>query len=396
MPTLPSLPQNYAPTVSRLVCVAGAVAFTAATVACGGDPAADSESGAPEGGMMVPVEMQTLALTPVERATEFVGSVRSRRSTTIQPQVEGFVTRILVKSGDRVSGGTPLFEVDSSTQVATVAMLRSQHAAREADAVFAQQQAQRAAVLLDVGAMSQQEHEQAVAQQAAAAAQLAAIVEQIGQQENELAYYRVVVPTEGVVNDIPVRVGDRVTRSTELTTIDSNAGLEIYIGVPVQQAPQLRVGLEVRILDEAGDTIATEKLNFVAASVEEGTQTVLAKAPLAQRDGQFRSDQFVRARIVWSEAPALTIPVVSVIRVIGRHFVYVAEADGLGLVARQRAVSLGSVIESDYVVLSGIAAGDRVIVSGIQKIGDGTPVQDATAMQTQSSAPVDSDRGDRC
>ncbi len=345
--------------------------------------------------MAVPVELKTLVLTPVEQATEFVGNVRSRRSTTIQPQVEGFVTRILVKSGDRVSRGRPLFEVDSSTQEATVATLRSQRAARAADAVFAQQQARRAEALLEVGAMSQQEHEQAVAQQAAPEAQLAAVDQQIREQENELAYYRVVAPTAGVVNDAPVRVGDRVTRSTQLTTLDSNAGLEIYIGVPVQQAPRLRVGLEVRILDSAGETIATERLNFVAASVDVGTQTVLAKAPLAQSDEQFRSDQFVRASIVWSEEPELAIPVVSVMRVSGQHFVYVAEDGDSALVARQRSVTLGPIIDNEYIVRSGVAAGDRLIVSGIQKIGDGAPVQDATTVQPQSAVPGDPLRGSR-
>jgi len=365
-------------------------------VGCGGGPVAGNAQGPPRGGMGVPVEMKTLEAAPVERSTEFVGSVRSRRSTTIQPQVEGFLTRILVKSGDRVSRGRPLFEVDSSTQRATVATLRSQRAAREADAVYARQQAARARTLLDVGAMSQQEHEQAVAQQAAAEAELAAIDEQIGQQETELAYYRVVAPTTGVVNDVPVRVGDRVTRSTQLTTLDDNAGLEIYIGVPVQQAPDLRVGLPVRILDETGRTIATEHLTFVAASVDEGTQTVLAKAPLGERDGQFRSDQFVRTRIIWNEVPAITIPVVSVIRVSGRHFVYVATAAGDGgLVASQRAVTLGPVVGSDYIVLGGVEAGDRLIVAGIQKIGDGAPVQDAATMRPANPAPAGAEPGGR-
>jgi RND family efflux transporter MFP subunit len=362
----------------------------AASAACGGAPDAGGPGGPPGGGgFAVPVELKTLAATPVEQSTEFVGTLKSRRSTTIQPQVEGFLTRILVKSGDRVSRGTPLFDVDSSTQQSTVATLRSQRAAREADAVFARQQAQRAKALLDVGAMSQQEFEQAVAQQTAAEAQLKAIDDQIRQQETELAYYRVVSPTAGVIGDVPVRVGDRVTRSTELTTVDDNAGLEVYINVPVQQAPQLRVGLAVRILDESGGTIATERVNFVAGSVDEQTQSVLAKTPLTQRNGQFRSDQFVRTRIVWSESPAITIPLVAVMRVSGQHFVYVAEAADSGLVAKQRAVMLGPVIGSDYVVLSGLSAGDKLIVSGIQKIGDGAPVQDAAAMKPpQGAAPA--------
>jgi len=72
-----------------------------------------------------------------------------------------------------------------------------------------------------------------------------------------------------------VRVGDRVTKSTPLTTIDSNAGLEVYINVPVQQAPRLRPGLTVRLLDDAGTMIAEEKVNFVSPSVDTQTQTVM-------------------------------------------------------------------------------------------------------------------------
>ena len=59
-------------------------------------------------------------------------------------------------------------------------------------------------------------------------------------------------PTAGIVGDIPVRVGDRVTRATVLTTIDENAGLELYINVPVAQATGLKPGMLVRIVDDAG------------------------------------------------------------------------------------------------------------------------------------------------
>ena len=49
------------------------------------------------------------------------------------------------------------------------------------------------------------------------------------------------------VGDLPVNVGDRVTRTTVLTTVDENGILEVYINVPVQQAPQLKLGLPVRL-----------------------------------------------------------------------------------------------------------------------------------------------------
>jgi RND family efflux transporter MFP subunit len=354
------------------------VGFAAAAGSgCGGEgpaaaqPPAGGGGGGRGGGM--PVEVTTLAAAPVERGEEYVGVVRSRQSTTVQPQAEGIITRIHVSSGDRVAPNAPILEIDATAPRAAAASLESVRAAREAEAIFARQQAERSKTLLDAGATSRQEHEQALAQQKAAEAQLKAVEEQIRQQAAELAYYRVTAPTSGVIGDVPVRVGDRVTKATVLTTIDDNTGFEVYINVPVQRAPELKVGLPVRLLNDAGETIGTERIGFIAPSVDETTQTVLAKAPV-RSSHRLRTDQFVRAVVVWSDAPALTVPVVSVMRVGGQHFAYVVEDSPNGTVAKMRPVVLGAVVGNAYVVQSGLTAGDRVIVSGLQKIADGAPV----------------------
>ena len=322
-----------------------------------------------------PVEFVTLEASPVEQIGEFVGTLKSRRSATVQAQAEGFLVRILVASGDRVTPGAPLFEIDDSAQRAVVSSLEAQQVAREADIAFARQQADRAMQLVEAGAMSQQELDQATTVLKTAEAQLQAIEQQVRQQEVELAYYAVVAQTTGVVGDIPVRPGDRVTRTTVLTTVDDNAGLEAYINIPVQQAPNLRLGLPVRLMDDRGTVLDETRISFVAASVDHQTQSVLIKAPVNVRPGLLRADQFVRAHLVWSVDTGLSVAVAAVQRVNNQRFVFVAEdADG-GLVARQRVVTLGPVIGDDYVVLDGLVAGDRVILSGTQKIGDGAPVQ---------------------
>jgi RND family efflux transporter MFP subunit len=338
--------------------------------ACGlGGPAPGAAPGAGAGpaAMAMPVEVATLTPKPVEQITEFVATIKSRHSTTIQPQVEGYITKIDVKSGDRVSPGTVLFEIDAASQQAAVAALESLRAARESDVAYAHQQALRQKAMLDVGATSQQEYEQAAAAQKAADAQ-------IRQQKTELGYSKVTSPAVGVIGDIPVRQGDRVTRSTQLTTIDDNAGLEIYINVPVQQATNLKLGLPVRIVGETGEVLATEKITFIAPSVDDQTQTVLAKAALGSTK-LWRPAQFVRVRVLWRTEPGLTVPVVSVVRINGQFFAFVAEDTPQGSVARQRPVTLGPVVGNDYVVLAGLKAGDKLIVSGVQKIMDGVPVR---------------------
>ena len=331
-------------------------------------------SAGPGGFPPMPVEAVTLAARPIEQTSEFVGTLKSRRSTTVQPQVEGFVTRILVRSGDRVRPGAPLMQIDAGMQQAAVATLESVRAARQADLQFARQQADRMKTLYEAGAASQSEMEQAQTSLSTSEAQLKAAEAQIRQQRVALGYHLVSAPTAGVVGDIPVRVGDSVTRSSVLTTIDEHAGLEVYINVAVQEAANLKVGLPVHLVDDQGHHLVDTAISFVSPSVDVATQSVLAKATLDQA-GSFRTEQFVRVLIVWTQAPALTVPIVSLNRINGQFFAYVAEAgQGGATVARQRAVEPGPVVGNDYVVKSGLKAGETLIVSGVQKIRDGAPV----------------------
>ena len=359
----------------REIHLTAVIASMALLAGCSNGGAAASPGG-PGGGppMAMGVEAMTLAPKPVERTTEYVATVKSRRSITIQPQVEGFITAIMARPGQRVSQGTPLMQIDAGRQQAAVASLESVRAARQADVKFAQQQAERMKTLFEAGAVSQQEYEQATTSVQTSEAQLRAIDAQIREQQVELGYHRVTAPMAGIVGDIPVRVGDRVTRATVLTTVDENAGLELYINVPVAQATALKPGLPVRIVDDAGQTIATTQVNFISPSVDTNTQSVLVKAAL-QGDAPFRTDQFVRTHLVWDSEPRLTVPLVAVTRINGQYFVYVADKGDNGMVvARQRAVQLGPIVGNDYVVLGGLKDGERLIVSGVQKIGDGMPV----------------------
>ena len=190
-----------------------------------------------------------------------------------------------------------------------------------------------------------------------------------------LSLYRVTAPTSGVVGDIAIREGDRITTSTVITTIDDKAGLEAYIQVPLDRAPELRVGLPTQILDADGKVVARNPITFVSPRADPATQTVLAKSLLRDAPADMKIQQFVKIRVVWRAVPGLTIPITAVTRVNGQYFCFVAEPAGNGLVARQRPVQVGEVHGNDYVVRSGLKAGDRLIVAGIQKVADGAPVR---------------------
>jgi RND family efflux transporter MFP subunit len=346
--------------------------LASATAACGGNAPAGNAPAA-----MPPTDVSTVTMAdkPTPDASEFVATVQSLRSTTIQPQVDGFVRQILVKAGDRVRAGQPIVQIDPERQQATVSTIESQRAAREADLTLAQQQLTRAQKLFEGGAISRAELDQAEAAQKSAQAQLTAVQSQIRENQVQLGYYRVTAPVAGVIGDFPVRPGDRVTPSSTITTIDQAAGLEAYINVPLERAADVREGLTVELLDGAGNVIASNPITFVAPRADEGTQSVLVKATLRQPPPGLRVMQYVRARIIWGVKAALSVPVVAVTRLAGQHFVFVAEGAGQGFVARQKPVTVGQIVGNDYVITSGVKAGDRVIVSNTQKIGDGLPVK---------------------
>ena len=152
----------------------------AAVVAACSRPAA-----APAGPPAVPVEVVTLQPRPVEQTTEFVGTVKSRRSTTVQPQVEGFVTRILVQlRRPRRAGRARSCRSTPACSRRRSANLES-HAggARGRPATTRSSRPTRMKTLLEAGAVSQPELEQAQTALSTAEAQLKAIEAQIRQQQ---------------------------------------------------------------------------------------------------------------------------------------------------------------------------------------------------------------------
>jgi RND family efflux transporter MFP subunit len=340
-------------------------------------PGASAAPGAGRGGPppATTVGIVTLQDRPLEDVSDFISTVRSLHSTTIQPQVEGRITKIFVKSGDVVRAGAPLVQIDPERQTATLHNTESQRSAREGDVTYWKGQVERLQTLLKAGAISQNEFDTAQHNLETAQANLSALDAQVREGRVQLQYYRVTAPTAGAVGDLAVREGDRVTTSTMITTIDDRAGLEAYINVPVDRAPDLRVGLTVQVLDADGKVVATNPISFVAPRVDPATQTILAKSLLKNAPANMKVQQFIRTRVIWRSAPGLTVPVVAAMRINGQYFVYVAEQTPQGLVAHQRPVQLGEVQGNDYVVKGGLKPGDKLIVSGVQKIADGAPVK---------------------
>ncbi len=322
-----------------------------------------------------PVQTVTISDSPVPKSDEYTATIKSRRSATLSPQVDGNITEILVKSGDRVKAGQDLMEIDPQKQRAT---LDSQIATeRQKKAVFDYNviEVERQRKLFAAGVISRDALDQAEQSYSNSKADYEAAVSLRQTQEKQLGYYHIRAPFDGIVGDIPVHLGDYVSQTTVLTTVDENRDFEAYIYIPTERTSEVKLGLPVSIVDTDGTLLENTKINFVSPNVDNGLQGILVKAPLQSSNDKFRTAQLVKARVVWSTAPTPTVPVLAITRIGGQAFVFVAQKSDKGTEAKQRAVTLGDTVGNDYAVLAGLKPGDKVIVSGIQFLVDGAPVQ---------------------
>ena len=326
----------------------------------------------------MPVQTVTVTLAPVPQSSEYVATIKSRRSATLLPQVSGSLTKILVHSGDHVKAGQVLMEIDPRQQMAAVASARATERQKKSLYDYNAVEIERQRKLFEAGVTSRDAFDQAQQSFGNTKADYESAVELRKTQEEQLAYYTIRAPFEGVVGDIPVHLGDYASPMSSppsvLTTVDENKDLEAYIYVPTERTSQVRLGLDVDLVDNEGKLIEKTKINFLSPQVDSMLQGILVKAPVRAAPEVLRNAQMIKARVIWSTTPMALVPVLAVTRQGGQSFVFVAQGQNGHYVAHQVAVTLGDTVGNSYSISSGLNAGDKVVVSSTQFLMNGMPV----------------------
>jgi RND family efflux transporter MFP subunit len=315
-------------------------------------------------------------LTPseVRDTSEYLGSLLSRQSVNVLPQVAGYVRRIHVRPGQKVEAGAPLIDVDAREETAALETARAQRTSSEVNLEQARRTRARLESLYKEGLASAQELENARAQVESLEANTRAAAATEAQREVQLQFNTVRAPFAGTVGDVLARVGDFVSATTPLTSVAQADVLEVSVAVPSERARALQPETPLEVLDSQGKVLITSPIFFVAPQADPRTQLVEVKAAFRNTVG-LRPSELVRARIVYSKRQALQLPALAVVRQSGQPFaLVVTEKDGKTIVER-RPVQLGALGEMAYVVEGGLKEGDQVAVSSLQALRHGAPVK---------------------
>ncbi len=324
----------------------------------------------------MPVHVTKLAPETVADQDEYLASLTSRHSVTLYAQVSGYIQALGAKPGADVKAGSLLVQIDPAQQASTLRGLEASLETKKANLTYAVQNDESSQGLAKSGLLSELDYDQRHSQRVSAEADVRSGQAQLQAQADLLRYYRITAPTDGVVGDVPVKVGDYVTPQTRLTSVDRDDLIEAYVYVPVGRVASIKPDTMLALVTDDGKVVCEEKPSFISPQVNVDTQSVLVKA-VCPNDGVLRTAQVLKARLVWAKHESLTVPTAAVTRQAGQYFVYVAGAAPMGQtgeVAHQVPIKVGAIQGNSFVVTSGLSAGDFVIVSGIQKLRDGAPV----------------------
>jgi RND family efflux transporter MFP subunit len=359
-----------------------ATASSSSVAACKNSGAAAGEQ---EATPKLPVEVLTLQEEPLRDGAEYLAQLVSRHQVTIFPQVVGTVSAIMVKPGDVVKQGAALLQIDPRREAANLAQLQALRSQRVAAVTLAKSIEQRSKKLLAEGLLSPAQYEQDKSMLEAAEQDLKAQDAALQAQGVALTYYRIIAPFDGVVGDIPVKLGDMVSAQTKLTSVADNTSLELYVNVPIEKLSLFGDESRIEVLDGTGALVGEAPVSFISAETNPQVQSVLIKGVMKNLTS-LRAGQIVRSRVVFKTHPGVRVPLPAVMRQSGQYFVFVAEDTPAGTIVHQRAVELGELADNRYAVIKGLARGDRIAISQLQKLRDAAPIEALAPAPSPSSS----------
>jgi membrane fusion protein (multidrug efflux system) len=317
----------------------------------------------------MPVEAVNATADTVVDAILATGQIEAINSVELRPDIEGRIAAILVREGSTVSKGQPLVQVDD-------AELKAEVARAEAQRDLARQSLTRTRELLGQKASSQSELERAEATARSTEAEYQLL-------KVRLDRTTVRAPFSGVAGRRLVSLGDYVTTSTGLMTLQTVSPQRAVFQVPERYADKLKLGQEVtfRVAALSGREFAG-RVDFVDPVVQLPGRTITVKAQVPNPRRELQSGMFIEARLAIDVRPsAVVIAEDAVLPIQGTNYVWVA-VDGK---ATRRQVELGVRTPGFVEARSGVEAGEQVVVGGQERLAEGAPVAITLVDRTPAS-----------
>lgn len=312
---------------------------------------------------------------------EYVADIEAVQNVEVRNKVSGFIEKIFVDEGQKVSQGQVLFQLNDSEYRAQLATATANLQTLKAEAQAAKLEVDRIQQLVDKKVVSNTELAMAQAKMAAAQAKVAEAQSLADQAALRLSHTIIKAPFDGTIDRIPFKQGSLLQDGTLLTTISSLGAVYAYF--KVSEAQYLHY---MRRLKKEGDNnINTVELLLADGTIyeykgqietlegdfESSTGSIAFRAKFPNPDHLLRHNATGKVIITTPVDKALVVPQRAVFEIQDKSYVFVLGSDNK---VQSRAFVPQQRLPNFYLVASGLKPGDKILYEGIQKVRDGDVV----------------------
>ncbi|MBQ8008940.1 MAG: efflux RND transporter periplasmic adaptor subunit [Bacteroidaceae bacterium] len=372
---------------SRLILVAASC--IALLSSCGGG--GNAQMG---GGNAPKITVMTVNTTTSHLTNSYPATIRGKQDVDIRPMVSGFITRLHVDEGSVVKRGQVLFTIDQTQYQAAVNQAKA--AVESAKATVATQQltVDNRRQLNEKNITSDYDLQMQENQLASAKAALAQAEAGLTNAMKNLQYTTVTSPTDGIVGQIPYRLGSLVSPSSAqpLTTVSDLSNMYAYFSMTERELlqmteshgaddilkgfPQVRLQLiDGSMYDQAG------RVETISGDIDLTTGSVNLRALFPNPNKVLRRGSTVNVVFPNDLENIILVPQSAAFEVQDKHFVYVLQPDNT---VKTTEITVHPVTDGkNFVVVGGLNAGDKIATEGVQSLRDGATIQPITSAEKE-------------
>lgn len=333
----------------------------------------------------IPVRVVSVAQQDIPRFVSGIGSVLSLHSVVIRPQVDGILTQLMVKEGQRVKAGDLLASIDDRAIRASLDQAKAQLGESQAQLQVAQVNLKRYKELSIDDGVSKQTYDQ----QQALVNQLKATA--LGNQaaidaaQVQLSYTQIRSPVSGRVGIRNVDEGNflRTSDAQGLFSVTQIDPIAVEFSLPQQMLPTLQgliaaqhpasvdAFLGADTDSPAAILLGEGRLSLIDNQISATTGTIRAKAEFSNATQTLWPGQLVTVKIQTAlDKAALVVPPTVVQRGLDSHFVYRVNGDKVDVVPVHVTYQ-----NSDLTIVTGVQAGDVLVSDGQSRLKAGAQVE---------------------
>lgn len=345
------------------------------------------QSWAQAGGDRPPPKVPVFSVEPTDTEVfkTYTGRTEANRHVEVRAQVDGILESREYTEGSRVEEGDPLFRIDPRPYQAAVNEAQADVASAEATLAAAQRDWRRINSLFERGVASEKQRDDARSALETAQAELAVVRARLESAQINLDYTEVTAPIPGIAGRRAVSAGNLVGVGDRLVSIEEIDPIQVLVSFPVDDPfadspalnPQPENTTPAELVDVAGPDgePVTGELNYRAASIDRGTNSMLLRGVFDNPGDVLRPNRYVRVRLLVAEPKgALIVPETAIGTGAepGSTVVFVVDDENA---VEQRRVTLGPMSEQGRIIESGLESGDRIVADGLLKVRPGATIE---------------------